>query len=87
MRPTDTNTHALALRALTWTLEEPDRALRFLTVTGLTPRDLKARAGEPSLLAATLAFLEAHEADLVACARDLGVAPESLVAARAELEA
>ncbi|MGI4732197.1 MAG: DUF3572 family protein [Janthinobacterium lividum] len=77
----------LGLRALVWTLAEPDRALRLLDVTGLDPRDLKARAGEPAVLAAVLGFLEGYEPDLVACAAQLGRPPQALVAARAALEA
>jgi hypothetical protein len=77
---------ALALQALVWTLGEPDRAGRLLQMTGLDPADLRARAGEPVVLAATLGFLESHEPDLVACALALDVRPEALVRARAELE-
>lgn len=77
----------LALRALVWTLAEPERAMRLLDVTGLTPSDLRARAGETAVLAATLAFLEAHEPDLIACAAGLEVRPEDLAAAHAALEA
>lgn len=77
---------ALALRALVWTLAEPDRSARLLAVTGLTPADLRARADEPSVLAAILAFLEGHEADLVACAAALECRPEALVRAHATLE-
>ncbi|MBB5713362.1 DUF3572 domain-containing protein [Sphingomonas aerophila] len=89
MRDTDTidDPAALALRALVWTLGEPDRASRLLAVTGLDPADLRARAGDPAVLAATLSFLEANEADLVACAEELGVKPPALVAARERLEA
>ena len=76
----------LALQALAWTLGDEDRALRLLSVTGLDPADLRARAGEPAVLAAVLAFLEGYEPDLVACAEALGVAPEALVRAHAELE-
>jgi hypothetical protein len=84
----DTNEDAcaLALRALVWTLGEPDRASRLLSVTGLTPADLRARADEPAVLAAALAFLEAHEPDLVACAAALHTTPASLVRAHAALE-
>jgi hypothetical protein len=77
---------ALALRALVWTLGEPDRALRLLDTTGLTPDDLRARAGEPAVLSAVLAFLEAHEPDLIACAAALDVLPEALPRAHARLE-
>ncbi len=88
MRGPDTNPDAdeLALRALVWTLAEPTRAGRFLDLTGLTPADLKARAGSPAVLGAVLGFLEANEPDLVACADELGVAPEVLVRAREMLE-
>ena len=77
---------ALALGALGWTLVEEARAQRLLALTGLGPDELRARLGERDLLAAVLAFLEAHEPDLIACAKALGVAPTQLVAARRELE-
>ena len=82
----ETNMEALALQALVWTLGDSARASRLLDLTGLDPAELRARAGEPALLAATLGFLEAHEPDLVACAEALGVKPMDLVTARAELE-
>ena len=85
MAATETNL-ALALDALVWTLGEPSRASRLLDMTGLDPAELRARAGDPVLLAATLAFLEAYEPDLVACAEALGVKPTDLTAARAALE-
>ncbi|MBV8685687.1 MAG: DUF3572 family protein [Alphaproteobacteria bacterium] len=77
---------ALALSALGWALAEDDRAQRLLALTGLTGDDLRARLGEPAVLAAILGFLEAHEPDLVACAEALEVAPAALVAARGSLE-
>jgi hypothetical protein len=76
----------LALRALAWALADDRRAERMLALTGLDPADLRRRATEPAVLTAVLAFLEAHEPDLVACAAALGVKPERIVAARAELE-
>ena len=83
--PTDPET--LALAALGWTLGDEARAQRLLALTGLDPAGLRRRLGEPGLLASVLAFLEAHEPDLVACAAELGVKPETLVAARRSLEA
>ena len=76
----------LGLRALAWTLSEADRAERLLSVTGLDPEDLRARAGEPAVLAAVLAFLEGHEPDLLACAGALDDRPEALIRAHEELE-
>ena len=88
MRGADTNedAEALALQALVWTLSEPDRAMRLLSVTGLDPADLRTRAGEPVVLGAALGFLEQHEPDLIACAGSLGVKPEALVRARMTLD-
>lgn len=77
---------AIALSALAWALGEAGRAQRLLDLTGLDPAGLRARAGDPALLAAVLAFLESHEPDLVACADALNVDPVRLVAARIQLE-
>ena len=77
----------LALRALAWTLADEDRAGRLLALTGLDAGALRGRIGDPAVQAAVLSFLEAHEADLVACAAALDVAPGALVRARGVLEA
>lgn len=76
----------MALRALAWMLIDADRAERLLALTGLAPAELRGRARDPALLAALLAFLEAHEPDLLACADALDVSPEALVRARMALE-
>ena len=72
--------------ALAWSLDDARRAERLLALTGLTTNDLRARAAEPGLQAAVLGFLESYEPDLIACADALEVAPQQLIAARAELE-
>ena len=82
---TTEDAQTLALRALVWTLAEPDRARRLLDLTGLDPADLRARAGDPAVLGAALAFLQAHQPDLLACADALEVTPERLVAAQERL--
>jgi Protein of unknown function (DUF3572) len=89
MRQSDSNgepADALALRALVWTLQEPDRASRLISLTGLDPDDLRARITEPAVLAACLQFLEAYEPDLIACAAAIDSRPEALVRARQTLE-
>ena len=86
LSPTTNDAEALALAALAATLTDERRARRFLDLTGLDANELRARASERSLLAATLAFLEAHEPDLLEVAKALNIKPEALVAARAELE-
>lgn len=75
----------IALQALGWVLQDEQRAQRLLDLTGLDPSSLRERAGDATMLAALLSFLESHEPDLLACAQALSVSPESLVAAREEL--
>ncbi|RZM06393.1 MAG: DUF3572 family protein [Sphingomonas sp.] len=77
---------SLALQALVWILSEQDRAERLLAMTGLDPDDLRTRAGEPAVLSAVLGFLENYEPDLIACAESLGIKPEALVRARAQID-
>ena len=77
----------LALGALAWVLTDQARADRLLALTGLSPDNLRARADDAGVLGAILAFLEAHEPDLVACAAALDCRPEQLVRARISLEA
>lgn len=77
---------AIALHALAWILSDDARAERLLVLTGLDADELLTRATEPAVLAATLAFLESHEPDLVACADAIGHPPQALVAARQRLE-
>lgn len=72
----------LALQALAWALADAARARRLLDLTGLDPADLRARATDPAVLAAALAFLQAHQPDLLACADALEVTPERLIAAQ-----
>lgn len=74
------------MRSLAWAIADEDRAGRLLALTGLDGDALRARLGEPAVLAAVLGFLEAHEPDLIACAEALGVKPEALVRARHRLE-
>lgn len=85
-RDTNEDAAALALHALTWTLGEPMRAERLLTLTGLTPDDLRTRADSAPVLAAVLGFLESHEPDLLACAAALSTKPTTLVMARERLD-
>jgi Protein of unknown function (DUF3572) len=77
--------HTLALNALVWVLHEPDRADRFLALTGLQGDDIRSRINDPALLDGVIAFLEAHEPDLVACAKALDVPPAALLGARERL--
>ncbi len=84
--PNPADPAALALTALAATLGDEKRAQRFLDLTGIGTEELRARAGEPTLLVALIAFLEAYEPDLIAVAGEIGVKPEALIAARRSLD-
>jgi hypothetical protein len=83
----DDDAVALALHALIWTLQDDRRADRLIALTGLDPSDLKARADDPAVLAAVIAFLQSHQPDLMACADALGATPEHLILAAERLTA
>ena len=85
-RETTNDPHALALAALAATLTDERRARRFLDLTGIGTDELRAKADDPALLSALIAFLEAHEPDLIAVSEQIGVAPDSFGRARRELE-
>jgi hypothetical protein len=76
----------LALAALAATLGSERRAQRFVDLTGIGTEELRRRAVDPTLLAALLHFLEAHEPDLLSVAEELGVEPSELVEARRQLD-
>ena len=84
--PNQDDPTVLALAALAATLGDERRAQRFLDLTGIGTDELRARAGDPTLLVALIAFLEAHEPDLIAVAEEIGVKPETLIAARRALD-
>jgi hypothetical protein len=88
MQPkTPNDPQAVALAALAAVVSDERRAERFLALTGIGTDELRQRAGDPQLLAALIAFLEAHEPDLVAVADQAGVTPSELIEARRALEA
>jgi hypothetical protein len=61
---------------------EPERLVRFLALTGVTPEDLRRRAGEPALLAAVLDHLLADESLLFLFAEAEALHPGEVAAAR-----
>ena len=74
------------LAALAATVSDERRGQRFLALTGIETDELRRRANEPAFLASLIAFLEAHEPDLVAVCEEVGVKPEALVEARRQIE-
>jgi hypothetical protein len=86
IRQTPNDPYALALAALAATLTDERRAQRFLDLTGIETDELRARADDPALLVALLAFLEAHEPDLLSVSKEIGVKADALVLARRQIE-
>jgi hypothetical protein len=84
---TPTDPYAIALSALAATLTDERRAERFLALTGIGTGELRSRAAEPAVLAALIAFLEAHEPDLLSVSEAIGVSAGELVSARRQIDA
>ena len=76
----------IALNALTFLVEEPDRARRFMGVTGATPETIREGAGEHGFLRGVLEYLCADEPLLLVFAESAGIAPESIDRAARFLE-
>ena len=83
---TPNDPYSLALTALAATLSDERRAQRFLLLTGIETEDLRRRAADPTLLLALIAFLEAHEPDLLSVCDHIGVKPDALIAAGRQIE-
>lgn len=75
----------LALKGLTFLALDPSRMLRFMTASGSDLDDVRARAGDPELLAAVLDFLLSDDALLLEFAAREGIKAELLHAARRAL--
>ncbi|MCA3632171.1 MAG: DUF3572 domain-containing protein [Methylobacterium sp.] len=79
-RPLEADPEMLAISALSFLAEEPERLSRFLDLTGLSPTTLRRAAAEPRFLASVLDYLVADESLLLAFAANAQVAPETVVA-------
>lgn len=79
-RPPTADPEMLAISALSFLAEEPERLSRFLDLTGLSPITLRRAAAEPRFLASVLDYLVADESLLLAFAANAQVAPETVVA-------
>ncbi len=79
--PAPIDPDVLLLGALAWVCSDDLRGQRLLDLTGLDASELRARATDPAILAATGDFLSSHEPDLIACAEALDCAPTDIIAA------
>jgi hypothetical protein len=72
----------LAVAAFEFVASEPARIARFLDMTGITIDTIRAAAEEPRFLAGVLDHVTSEEPLLLAFARQSGVEPNEIVAAR-----
>ncbi|MDG4648608.1 DUF3572 domain-containing protein [Roseibacterium sp. SDUM158017] len=71
-----------ALKVLGWLAGQEDLAPVFLSSTGVTPQDVRDRAGDPDFLASVLDFVLMDDAWVIACAEALDMRPDDLAAVR-----
>jgi hypothetical protein len=76
---------SLALRALNFIADEPERLGRFLALTGLGPDTVRTAASEPGFLPAVLDYLIENEPVLLAFAAEEEIDPAAVPAARERL--
>ncbi len=72
---------AIALQGLAFLASDDDRVSRFLTLTGMSPDDMRASASETQTQAAVLEYLLADESLLLVFAAEVGVPPEQIAPA------
>ena len=73
---------AMAAEALGFLGRSPERLIRFLDVSGLSPDTLRAAAAEPGYFAGLMDYLVSDEELLLAFAGEIGASPESVMQAR-----
>ena len=76
---------ALAIRALAFIAADATLLPRFLAITGIEARDVRAAAAQPGFLAGVLQFVLAHEPTLMEFCEASGRDPSSVVSARRKL--
>src|SRR5262245_8323718 len=55
----------LAITALCFLADEPERLARFLALSGIAPESIRAAAGDPGFLVGVLDYLANHETLLI----------------------
>lgn len=79
------NAQLLAVKGLSFIVNDEEILDRFMSLTGLAPDDLRIAAREPEFLAGVLSFLMEHEALLLAFASSAGIAPNHVAGAHLTL--
>ncbi|MBD0416344.1 DUF3572 domain-containing protein [Oryzicola mucosus] len=76
---------AVAIQALGFIAADPELLPRFLALTGIEIRNIRAAAAEPGFLAGVMQFIVAHEPTLLRFAEDSGLSPAEVVKAARQL--
>jgi hypothetical protein len=85
LRPTREVAEMLAIQALGFIAEEPERLNSFLGVTGIALAQIRAAAREPGFLAGVLEHMLGDESLLIAFAASAGIDPGEVARARGAL--
>jgi hypothetical protein len=80
-RSAETGAEQLAIAALAFIAEEPERLGRFLALSGLGPESLRAAAGQPGFLTGVLDHVLADETLLLAFAQHADIHPDEVARA------
>jgi hypothetical protein len=85
LRPSRQAAEMLAIQALAFLAEEPERLGGFLAATGLGPERIRDAAREPAFLAGVLEHMLGDENLLLAFAQSAGIDPAGIARASSAL--
>lgn len=85
LRPASPDSESLAIDALGFLAEDPERLGRFLAITGLDPASLRRAVAAPGFLASVLDYLTQDESLLLAFATNRQLRPETVAQAARRL--
>jgi hypothetical protein len=77
---------AIAIQALSFLASRPEELDRFLALSGIGPASLRQAAADPAFLGGILDFLLQDEPLLLSFAKESGLAPAAIGAARMRLD-
>jgi hypothetical protein len=86
LRPARETAEMLAIQALAFIAEEPERLNLFLVSTGIEAAEIRTAAREPGFLAGVLAHMLSDESLLIAFADSAGIDPAAVARARSALD-
>ena len=75
----------LAIQALGFLAQDPERLGRFVSLAGIGPDMIRQAASDPAFLSGVLDHVAADEPLLLAVAEHIGVKPEAVMRAHAAL--